>query len=339
MTGSEAVRDVSLPANLHRLAVLTRGWDGVPLDPGGTVRLIHPNAAQLPIFWCFNSQQEFPALGAALGAGQPLVGMRSLNQVMAGGPLRPFSDRELAGYYAETLLHHFGPVPCIIGGNCQAAPVAHGIARCWMAAGGTVARLVTLDATLRRPYAGAIRLLFGARSEKHNPFLTQPDPESAWRFLYAAHDVGFLPAGHGEYFGAAVVDHLAAAILAPSRSGPPRQPPQTARDLSWNVAGPTKAVAGGRIELVAAAPQILAPDQRLAMLPLWSSPERGVWLADPDQYLAAIGHAPERGVFICQVKAPDQPGHWALDPVTCTEGWGPCTGPDQDRSLLEMEII
>lgn len=110
------MRDQSLAANLRRLSLLTHDWPGQPLDEHGTIRLLNPDAAGPPLFWCFNGQQEFPALAAAFARQRPLVGMRSLNQIMPEGPGRYFPDRHLQNIMPQQ--------PCDNSGRCPVLSAA-----------------------------------------------------------------------------------------------------------------------------------------------------------------------------------------------------------------------
>ena len=324
-------RDLSPAANLRRLALLTKDWPGQPLDPQGTIRLLNPDAPGPPLFWYFNGQAEFPALAAAFASSRPLIGMRSLNQIIPSGPTRYFPDMELADHYAAHILRHFGPVRCIIGGNCQAASVAHGVAQHLLAAGANVERLVTLDAVTRRPYRGHMRLLFGANSAQHNPFLTQSEPPAAWHYLYGSHDWQILPAAHGQFFWPDNLGTLAHAIeaQAPSDSAPHRP----ATGPHWRCAIPGPHPAGGQLDLIAPARPSLVDG--LMLMAHWRRPGVGSWVCDRDRYLSPIRLIQDQGLYAAQVQLPDQPGLWALQATPCARQTGPLTG----HTPLLIEVI
>lgn len=339
LEGPVPARDVSLGANLRRLALLTSDWPGLPLDSPGTIRVLNPDAAGAPLFWCFNGRQEFPALAAALVDDRPVVGMRSLNQIVDYGPSRHFSDLNLAEYYADRILRHFGRIPCLVGGNCQAAPVAHGVAMRLLDAGARVDCLITVEAVTKRHYPGHMRLLFSASSVKYNPFLTQPAPQLAWDYHYQSCDWQVMPAVHGQFFAAGHVTLLAQAIAADTPDKSP-SPPGAGFDLHWTLASPGPCKAGGVIDLIAPAPIIGAGETTgLMLLAHWTATAIGAWVCEQDGYLSPIWFQPDRGLYRAQIRLPDQPGQWVLEPVACRQHHGPLTPAGFRPQPVQVDIL
>ncbi len=326
--------DISLGANLRRLQLLTRDWPGVPLDNSGAIRLLNPDAPGLPLFWCFNGRHEFPALAAALAQQRPVVGMRSLNQIIPGGPARYGPDLELANHYATTLLRHFGPVPCLVGGNCQAAMTAHGVALRLLDSGAKVARLITVDAVVRQPYPAHLRLLFSANSPSHNPFLTQIAPDTAWRYLYRSHDSQILGAAHGQFFLPTSVTELACAIEVEPRHTADLAPPG-AHPIPWTRPIQTDTAAGSFIELTALAQSGAMQPSDLAVLAHWQAADRGAISNCQAGVLLPVQIDPGQNTWRCWVQTPDQPGDWTLALTLCNRQTGPQNRPD----LLRIHLL
>lgn len=201
-TGTEAP---SLDKVLRRIEATTRAWPGEPLDGLGCQRVVNRSGKGLPIFWVFNSTIEFPTFAAQFADGRPLVGMRSLNQIVPreDRDLTPVRD-ELAQHYAKSLLHAFGTAPCIVGGNCQAAEIAYHLILHLLAAGVDVRSFVTVDAEWQVPLPVPVRMLFG-RNSGFNPYRTLPMDnlklrEQLWSVAFPSVETATIDGGHGEYF-------------------------------------------------------------------------------------------------------------------------------------------
>lgn len=315
-------QDISLAANLRRIATLVRDWPGERLDDAGCLRAVNTGASATPVFWCFNAAEEFLALGRQLGPGQPLAGMRSLNQVMDRTPATEHALDDLAGHYADALLRRFGRAPCIIGGNCQAAAIAYRVATRLIAAGVAVQRLVTLDAEVRFPFPGHVRLLFGSESQAYNPFLAAtPDParppERNWRFAYRSSDWRIVDGPHGTYFTPGHVPSLARAILAP---GPPPLPDPAPVDVRWTVSS----VDEGDVHLSANPPAGWDGRGDLAVLPVWRRNGGGLIRIPGDRWIVPLAAG---AAWHCTLPRPAEPVPHKVTPVLCMLDRGPLGWP------------
>jgi hypothetical protein len=259
------------------------------------------------------------------------VGMRSLNQIIPGGPARYGPDMELADHYATTLLRHFGPVPCLVGGNCQAAVTAHGVALRLLDNGAKVARLITVDAVVRQPYPAHLRLLFSANSPSHNPFLTQIAPDTAWHYLYRTHDSQILSAAHGQFFLPTTVTELARAIEVEPRDTAALVPPGVLPIL-WGGLTQIDTAAGRFIELTAPA---RSNDPHLAVLAHWQAAEPGSMVHSQAGVLVPVQNDPVRNTWRCWVQTPEQPGAWTLALTLCNRQ----TGPQHRPELIPIHVL
>lgn len=326
---SPAPPDLSLGANLRRLAVFAKDSPGEAIDSASTMRALHPQADAVPVYWCFNRMAEFELLGAAFGAMQPLAGMRSLNQILRVTPDTNFVLDALAAHYADALLARFGTRPCIVGGNCQAAVIAWRVANRLRAAGVTVQRLVFLDAEPHLPWPGTVRLLFGARAVGYNPFLMAPaDPLRPihWHWKRAWHRVEtrIVPGGHGEYFRPENLPEVARAILEPESTAAMPETYSAARAACRHLRctvvheGPDATT----VELVA--PEGLSALRGLAVLPLWRRPDGGLQTVPAADWIVPVKTLP---VWRHRFPKPPGPAELRLVPVPCMAGYGPLTWP------------
>lgn len=329
--------DISLAANIRRIATLVQGWPGEVIDRAAAMRAIRPEDPQPPIYWCFNSTAEFPALADALGPGQPLVGMRSLNQIIrVSGDLTRVLD-DLAAYYADSLLARFGRRPCVVGGNCQSAAIAWRVAIRLMAAGVPVLRLVCLDAEPHVPYPGAVRLLFGADSHAYNPTLRPPEDPARpvpwhWERAWRRPEVRVVPGGHGKYFQPANLPGIAAAILSPDPQAVPAKPDLRARQAIRFRATLTTADA---ILIEAEVYPKLSDLAGLSVLPLWLGAGGGLLrVAGPDWVVPIATRPFWRGRF----PRPDGGGDATLHLVPCAPGIGPLDWPACLQPSVRTEL-
>lgn len=325
--------DLSLEANLRRLAVLVQRWPGETIDEGQTLRLLNPQGDAVPVYWCFNAIAEFGALGASFGANQPLVGMRSLNQIVSVTPDTSFVQDALAAHYAQALLARFGRVPCIVGGNCQAAGIAWRVANLLRAAGVPVQRLVFLDAQPHLPWPGRVRLLFGVLSTGFNPFLSPPADlrhQVPWHWERAWHrcDTRIVSGGHGQYFFPENLPDVARAIL----EAEPVSAPSAARASS--VASSVAACRDLRCRLVhtddqSSTVELVTPADfaalgGLAVMPLWQSPEGGLQGEPGSDWIVPVDSLP---VWRHRFMHPAGLSKPRLVAVPCLAGHGPLIWP------------
>lgn len=317
--------DISATACLRRLSTLMRDWPGEALCDDGTVRLQNGGGAATPVYWCFNATQEFVALGAMLGSGRPLAGMRSLNQiiVLPAGAAQVLD--ELADHHAEALLRRFGTRPCIVGGNCQAAPLAWRVAVRLMAAGARVVRLVTLDADLHLPFPGHVRLLFGAESRHYNPALRPPadplrPPPWHWQRAFRSHECRIVPGPHGRYFTPENLPGLVAALLAPGPQGTPRPPCAAVPD--WQVTGAT--ATGLSLAATGAVPA------DLAVMPIWVTAGGGFLRIAGADWIVPVDAS--GGMARCRLPRPETPPDDGarVHALPCLPGHGPLIWPIAD---------
>ncbi|UWQ91923.1 hypothetical protein K3727_03730 [Rhodobacteraceae bacterium M382] len=335
MTNTPKQKD-GLDAVLRRNRVLTRSWSQTSLDDAGCVHLANESGTAVPIFWCFNTEREFPKLAAALGPDQPLAGMRSLNGVIDPSKVNSSVAHDLAEHFAIHLFRHFGTSPCVVGGNCQSAILAYRTALCLQALGGQVLRLVTLDAEVRYPYPGHVHLLFGRDSTKINPFYsTQPDrtqgPLRNWSIAYGSCEWSPIDGQHAQYFQPENIVSLARAIVDPGpvvpsdiarqhNSAP--QPPET-----WHVLSDTPE------NVTLRAPRSHS-NGSLALVPVWGKRDGSLFrISDSDWVLDPI-NAPD--LHFC-IPRPSEPGPWLLWPVLCQHGYGPIDWPFSQFQPLEFD--
>jgi thioesterase domain-containing protein len=309
-----------------------KSWPGDPLDEWGSIRILNANGTKPPIFWCFNSAGEFPALAEALGTDQPIVGLRSLNQILEPTAISPSHTRELGEYYAEKLFSEFGTAPCIVGGNCQAASISYALALSLQSHQTDVLYMVTLDAELRRPYLGEMRMLFGRNSHLQNPFFeTAIDmnvaPALNWRHAIGRVKVAIVDGGHGEYFLPDNVESLAREISAPF--APVKRQASKSRLPQWNV------VQEDGENLVISTPKANCEVDNFAIIAVWE--RDGETLRSTGDSWIAYPTAKGKN-FRCQLKKPSDQGEFILRLAVCQRDIGPCAWPVSDFQAISLTV-
>jgi len=169
-------------------------------DRIGVFAHFNKGGSKPPLFWCFNNWAEAIFLAHRLAPDRPLFAMRSFHGFIKGKHAKRANAVGFAETYAEQVLEHVGTGPLLIGGNCQAAPIAEAMAHILIGRTGRKPLLVTLEHLPIYSYPGDILMLFGAESEKYNPFLQGKDPVPAWRAQHARAAWGIIGGEHGKYF-------------------------------------------------------------------------------------------------------------------------------------------
>lgn len=160
-----------------------------------------PSGKRVPIFWCFNSWSEPILLSNRLGPDQPITAMCSLHGIVRGKATKMAHSQTLSKLYGDLLLEAVpDDTPILIGGNCQAAPIAEAMAHHVIAQSGRVPLLMLLEHVPFYCYPGSLLMLFGNQSPKYNPFLRGPDPRQRWSAQHRRAAWGFLNGQHGRYF-------------------------------------------------------------------------------------------------------------------------------------------
>lgn len=318
---------------LKHVSTLSRGWPGDCLDDAQTVRLVNAGGTAPPLFWTFNSGGELPALAAQLPSAQPIVGMRSLNQIVPPDKRATTPALlDLATHYADTLLQRFGTGPCLVGGNCQAAEVAYHIAIRLLAAGAEVQAFVTLDAEWQLPLPVPVKLIFGRDSDR-NPVRTLSDAQMKlrhdwWSAAFAGIELAETDGAHGQYFQPQNVPSLARQILSARRDAPLRG---RAAAPGWTL----RAETDGQISLTLPPGALVERMDRLRIVPVLDGGGR-----QPPATTGYSGLIRAAGLVddCVQFRLPRPPAARLL-PALCLQGQGPLSWPVSSLALEGQETL
>lgn len=250
--GTEAQAD--LDATLAELREFLAGWTGRRPDDSVLVGR-NTLGSRLPFFWCVQGGNEFVVVADALGADQPVYGMRSLFGMRQKSPARA---RALARHYAREIeaIQPDGPVR--VGGYCAGGGIALEVARALLARGRAVGLLCLLEHYTPLPYPGRL-VLFHCRTSE---FQEYADPRSDWRRFYTGPiSRHAMDASHDECFAPAELERFAARLrreLDESADG--RHALTLAPDVGPLPAGAHRARLRTSVPRVAAAGSVLTLD-------------------------------------------------------------------------------
>lgn len=195
-----------IQASMHKIP------DGIA-DRVGSFAHFNKNGSQAPLFWCFNNWAEAVFLANRLGEDRPIFAMRSFHGFAKMKQIKRANTVDFAETYAEQLLRHVDSGPLLVGGNCQAAPIAEALAHILIRRTGRKPLLMTLENMPIYSYPGDILMMFGKMSQKYNPFLQGKDPLPGWRAQHTRPAWGLVNGGHGQYFREPAVFDLVSFIV------------------------------------------------------------------------------------------------------------------------------
>jgi len=282
------------------------------------------------LIWVFNDNHEFKALSEALGADQPLIGLRSLNAIVRLERLYTWVSRSAAAVYAAELLPWLARRACFVGGNCQGTVIAAELARELLLAGIEVRGFIGMEWAELPALPLRSTLLFGEQSTDHNPFLQGRDLWPHWRRLSAAVHCEFLAGRHGTYFDPERIGALAAAVDQALRRPPVAI--ESPRPAVEPESLPAIAPAGARLLMRLRLQSDLQHGDEFALL--WDShfagqPHRQIVRPQQDPHL--------RGYCLCSV--PQTPGIWTLQTYLCRENQGPRSWAADTRRFHQLQVV
>ena len=276
-------------------------WPGRKTGAFNHIAILNETGTKPPLLWVFNSANEFPALADALGPDQPLIGMRSLNGVVRNNALTLVDSRAIAARLSSDLALLLGKGACFVGGNCQGAAIAAGVARSLLLGGTDVRGFVALEWSDAPALPLRTTLWFGAESADFNPFLRNLNPWPVWKRAFPAVECRVVCGAHGTYFRPETVFTLADEVRR-ALSLPPLSPDAGRAALDLH-ALPDRVAARGTVVVGARASVVRPGDDVLAR---WESDD----CVAPHLQIVPIAHS--SGSLRLDLSAPAHAGGWTL---------------------------
>ena len=197
------------PALYHDLRSYTAAWVGERASQDAVTVGLNTAGRKQAIFWCLQRYKELAQLAKYLGPEQPIYGMRSGHKIMVKDDA---NHQALAAHYVGEILAVQPVGPYLIGGNCQAAPIAFQIASQLTALGHEITLLMLQEKFIPQFYAGRVALLFGDRSQ-FNLYRYFRNPEFGWAKYYSGEfSVDIIRGAHGQFHREPNIQVLTAAL-------------------------------------------------------------------------------------------------------------------------------
>lgn len=197
------------PELYHDLRSYTAAWVGQRASQDAVTVGLNTTGRKQAIFWCLQRYKELAQLAKYLGPEQPVYGMRSGHKIMVKDDA---NHKALAAHYVGEILAVQPQGPHLIGGNCQAAPIAFDIASQLTALGHEITLLMLQERFIPQFYAGRVALLFGDRS-KFNLYRYFRNPEFGWAKYYSGEfSVDIVRGAHGQFHREPNIQVLTAAL-------------------------------------------------------------------------------------------------------------------------------
>ena len=238
-----AVNALPLPVQraLAQQRIFLERWPGELAAGHQFVRMLGERKSAYRLFWCFQGAHEHESLARHLAPEVSIYGMRSLHATDDAKVIyqTPALLAIPAGLYVrEVIALSEDATPLVVGGNCQAAWVAHAMAQQLVGCGYTVGRLLLMELRMlelekgRLNWDGPVTLIWG-RDSSHNPFSSAHRPSSRrlrmlkrlapWayrplirsrlkRAFTGALDIAIVPGVHGAFFCSENIQGLAEVV-------------------------------------------------------------------------------------------------------------------------------
>lgn len=165
------------------------------------ILIVNEHGKRAPIVWIFNNWNEFIKLAKAVNAEQPVIGMRSLHNYVSDMNARIRYQDYIAQHYCNEVTKLFsGTRQLIVGGNCQAGPIAESLAILINQESNLAPLLVSLEYFPRKRYDFPRLLMFGKESVFNPFFNSSQDPLLKWNKMFKKFDYAIIEGKHGGFF-------------------------------------------------------------------------------------------------------------------------------------------
>ena len=200
--GQGGSKEIDIPAITERVLKVMAAAAKVPASlarQDGPLLIMNETGSKAPLIWCFNTWAEALLLGRSLDPDQPLIAMISLNFITMPEPRKALIYPNLIKTLTEKVEAYAGDGPFVVGGHCNAARVAEGVAHRLFFKTMRCPLLILLEHVPVHAYPGNILMLFSTQS-KLNPFTHGHDFEQNWRVVHGSPRWGFIDADHMRLF-------------------------------------------------------------------------------------------------------------------------------------------
>jgi len=186
-------------------------WPGEFATGSNLVKLLNPMGKNTPVFWCFQSAQEFESLANALGQDTPLYALRS------GHLLMEYTEdniNSITTQYASEVAKvcdAMGIRIPLLAGNCQGSGLILHVVKKLEKQGTPPLGMVALESTLPQRLSSPVTLIFG-RNSSYNLFRRYHSIAEGIQKYYDKVNIVIIPGRHGQFFSKPNVPYIAAIL-------------------------------------------------------------------------------------------------------------------------------
>ncbi len=189
------------PGLLRALQTYVGSWKGQRAFEDGLVVGKNVSGRKRPMFWVCQDFAELEALAVALGAEQPIFGMRSLVNIVEVEDHTTDVIEAVTNRYLWEILALDPPGSFVLGGNCQGAIFALAMARRLKQFGRTPAPLVLMEWSFAfGRYDGPVYLFYGDKSYTAEIYLAPDNHDPDWRADFPDRELRPITGTHGSFF-------------------------------------------------------------------------------------------------------------------------------------------
>jgi len=198
---------------LEKLLESIKDWPGTINQETPLLRAFNTSGSQSPIFWCFQSPEEFEILAHALGPDVPLYAFRS------GHLLMDYTDNninQLSRLFAEHIIQTINTyeknTTFTLAGNCQGAGLIQHVYQHLKNTHLGIDNLILLESTFPQVVDAKVKLIFG-RDSSYNPYKKYLSPDRGLSRYYKHYSTHIIPCKHGMFFSEQNIAYLVDIIV------------------------------------------------------------------------------------------------------------------------------
>ena len=220
----------SLPASnadtapaMRTLERMAATWTGERVSETSLLVGANLSGTRTPIVWVCQSHHELHALADELGPDQPILGFRSLSDILLVDEITSEVLDAVAYRYLTEILAMQPPTPFVVGGNCAGAVIALALARKLRQFGLEPRPLVLLNWQFRfGRYDGPVVLLRGQSDDAPFALEDLAGRPIDWRRDFPGAEAHAIPGGPGHFFSGEPLVALAGHLHRRTSPGPRR---------------------------------------------------------------------------------------------------------------------
>jgi len=198
---------------LREIETRVATWQGQRRSPDSLIVGLNSSGDRPPLFWVFQSYEEFNALAKAMGPAQPIYGMRSCVDILSISEYQVDTLQCVIDRYLWEVLDRIADQPFVLGGNCQGSILAFLLANRLKQIDRTPALLAFLEWSFSYgPYAAPLFAMYGKESSTAALYTRDPEYMRRFRESFPNATCRSVPGYHGKFFDEPNCSYLSATL-------------------------------------------------------------------------------------------------------------------------------